>query len=246
LAKEPLSADAEANQLVEKVGRRIAAAAERPPNNLWPPPHFRWEFKTVDKNEPNAFCLPGGKVGVYSGILAITKDEAGLATVLGHEIAHAVARHGGERMSQAKAIAVGEQVVGAATENSDPRLRSAALLAYGATSKVGVELPFSRAQESEADHIGLIYMARAGYDPEQAVAFWERFAEFNKQKGGKGYAFLQTHPTDETRIAQLKQWLPEAKVQYHPQTAGANSTAILGGIAATTHFFRDIFPAQER
>jgi len=232
----PIDNDPNDNALVQKVGQRIAAVAGKDM------PDAQWEFVVFQSDEANAFCLPGGKVGVYSGILPITKDEAGLATVLGHEIAHAVARHGGERMSQAKALSVGEQVVGAATANEDPRLRSAALLAYGVTSKVGVELPFSRAQESEADHIGLIYMARAGYDPEQAVAFWERFAEFNKQKGGKGYAFLQTHPTDETRIAQLKQWLPEAKAQYHP--ASTARTGIMGNVSATALLFGRLFSGE--
>jgi metalloendopeptidase OMA1, mitochondrial len=231
----PIDNDPNDNALVKKVGERIAAIAGKDM------PNAQWEFVVFQSDEANAFCLPGGKVGVYSGILPITKDEAGLATVLGHEIAHAVARHGGERMSQAKAIAVGEQVVGTATENSDPRLKSAALLAYGVTSKVGVELPFSRAQESEADHIGLIYMARAGYDPEQAVVFWQRFAEFNQQKGGKGYAFLQTHPTDETRIAQLKQWLPEAKGQYH---AESSQTKFAGNITATALLFGRLFSGE--
>jgi len=231
----PIDNDASDNALVQKVGQRIAAVAGKDM------PNAQWEFVVFQSDEANAFCLPGGKVGVYSGILSITKDEAGLATVLGHEIAHAVARHGGERMSQAKALSVGEQVVGTATADTDPRLRSAALLAYGVTSKVGVELPFSRAQESEADHIGLIYMAQAGYDPEQAVAFWERFAEFNKQKGGKGYAFLQTHPTDETRIAQLKAWLPEATTKYHPV---ASQTKLTGNITATALLLGHLFSGE--
>lgn len=140
-----------------------------------------------------------------------------MATVLGHEIAHAVARHGGERMTQAKLVELGSSALSTTMTNSDPRVKSVALLAYGAAAKVGVELPFSRAQESEADHIGLVYMARAGYDPETAVAFWERFAEFNKQQGNGGLEFLRTHPTDEKRIQQLKQWLPAAKAEYHPQ-----------------------------
>jgi metalloendopeptidase OMA1, mitochondrial len=229
LKKEtPISNDPEANALVQKVGQRIAAIAGKDM------PNAQWEFVVFQSDEANAFCLPGGKVGVYTGILPITKDEAGLATVLGHEIAHAVARHGGERMSQAQALDVGGQVVGAALANSDARLRAASLLAYGVTSKVGVELPFSRAQESEADHIGLIYMARAGYDPESAVAFWQRFADFNKQRGGGGFAFLRTHPTDETRIAQLKSWLPDAKTQYHP--TGSQAT-IIGSVTATAVLF---------
>jgi len=212
----PIDNDPDANALVQKVGQKIAAVAGKDM------PNAQWEFVVFQSDEANAFCLPGGKVGVYRGILPITRDESGLATVLGHEIAHAVARHGGERMSQAKALSTGEQVVGAATANADPRLRAASLLAYGVGSKVGVELPFSRAQESEADHIGLIYMARAGYNPEGAVDFWQRFADFNKQKGGNGFAFLRTHPTDAQRIEHLKGWLPEAKAQM-PGSNGATS-----------------------
>src|SRR5262249_18011508 len=148
--------------------------------------------------EVNAFCLPGGKVGVYTGILPITKDESGLATVLGHEIAHAVARHGAERMSEAMLMQTGSAALGAAVSNTDARVQAATYIAYGLGTKLGLELPHSRAQESEADHIGLIYMARAGYDPKGAVAFWQRFAEFNKQQGGDTPAFLRTHPTDDT------------------------------------------------
>lgn len=207
----PISHDPTANALVQKVGKRIAAVAGKDM------PDAQWEFVVFQSDEVNAFCLPGGKVGVYTGILPITKDENGMATVLGHEIAHAVARHGGERMTQAKLVELGSSALSTTMTNSDPRVKSVALLAYGAAAKVGVELPFSRAQESEADHIGLVYMARAGYDPETAVAFWERFAEFNKQQGNGGLEFLRTHPTDEKRIQQLKQWLPAAKAEYHPQ-----------------------------
>jgi predicted Zn-dependent protease len=211
LKKEtPISKDPAANTLVQKVGKRIAAVAGKDM------PNAQWEFVVFESKEANAFCLPGGKVGVYTGILPITKDEAGLATVLGHEIAHAVARHGGERMSEAMLVEFGGQALGTTMSSADPRTQAAAMLAYGVTSKVGVELPHSRAQESEADHIGLIYMARAGYDPEAAVAFWQRFAEFNQQQGGQTPAFLRTHPTDPTRIKQLKEWMPNAKAQYHP------------------------------
>jgi predicted Zn-dependent protease len=124
-----------------------------------------------------------------------------------------VARHGGERMSQAMVIQTGGNLLGAGMGNTDPRLQSVALLAYGVGSKVGFELPHSREQESEADHIGLIYMARAGYDAEQSVKFWERFAAFNQQQGGETPWFLRTHPLDADRINQLKQWMPEAKAQ---------------------------------
>lgn len=209
----PISQDAAAKALVQKVGQRIAniAAADMP--------NAQWEFVVFESKEANAFCLPGGKVGVYTGILPITKDEAGLATVLGHEIAHAVARHGGERMSEAMVLQSGGSLLGMGLANSDPRIQAAAQLAYGLGTKVGAELPHSRAQESEADHIGLIYLARAGYDPEQAVKFWERFAAFNQQAGGDTPWFLRTHPLDTVRIQQLKDWIPAARAQA-PASAG--------------------------
>jgi predicted Zn-dependent protease len=206
----PASKDAAVNALVQKVGQRIAAVAG--PDM----PDAQWEFVVFDSPEANAFCLPGGKVGVYSGILPVTKDEAGLATVLGHEIAHAVARHGGERMSQAMVIQTGGSLLGIGMANTDPRWQAAAQLAYGLGSKVGAELPHSRSQESEADHIGLIYMARAGYDPEAAVQFWERFAAFNNRQGSETPWFLRTHPLDEVRIRQLQTWIPEARAQMRP------------------------------
>jgi predicted Zn-dependent protease len=208
----PINHDPAVNALVQKVGKRIAAVAT--PDM----PNAQWEFVVFESKEANAFCLPGGKVGVYTGILPITKDESGLATVLGHEVSHAVARHGAERMSQAMLEQDLGQAVGMSLSHYDPRVQAAAQVAYGLTTQVGMELPHSRAQESEADHIGLIYMARAGYDPEAAVQFWQRFMQYNQQQGGSGTpAFLRTHPTDEKRIQQLQQWMPEAKAQYKPQ-----------------------------
>lgn len=202
----PISKDPAANALLQRVGKRVAAVA-----NL---PDAQWEFVVFESKEANAFCLPGGKVGVYTGILPITKDEAGLATVIGHEVAHAVARHGGERMSQAMGLQLLGTAVDTATMNS--KYHDYAVAGYGLGSQLGVALPYSRLQESEADHMGLRFMARAGYDPETAVAFWQRFAEFNKQQGGETPWFLRTHPLDETRIQQLKGWMPEAKAMYKP------------------------------
>jgi len=207
----PISKDPAANALVQKVGKRIAAVAQ--PDM----PNAQWEFVVFDSKEANAFCLPGGKVGVYTGILPITKDEAGMATVLGHEIAHAVARHGGERMSEAMLMETGGQILGTTLSTADPRTQAAAAIAYGLTTQVGVELPHSRKQESEADEIGLIYMARAGFDPEAAIAFWQRFAAYNQKQGGGGtLPFLRTHPTDEKRIRQLQALMPRAKAEYRP------------------------------
>lgn len=204
----PISQDAQVNALVKQVGERIAAVA--------PLPGAQWEFVVFDSPEANAFCLPGGKVGVYTGILPITKDEAGLATVIGHEVAHAVARHGGERISQGLGLQVAGAALGVATAGSE--YGALISLAYGMGAQLGVALPHSRAQESEADRIGLIYMARAGYDPAAAVQFWQRFADYNRQRGGDAGAwFLRTHPLDEKRIADLQQWMPEAKAQYRPR-----------------------------
>ncbi len=208
LKKEtPISKDAAANEMLQRVGRRIAAVA--------PLPNAQWEFVLFENKEPNAFCLPGGKVGVYTGILEITRDEAGLATVVAHEIAHAVARHGAERISEALLIEAGGQLLGVTLSSADPRTQAAVATAYGLGTTLGRVLPHSRKQESEADYIGLIYMARAGYDPEQAIAFWERFAEYNRRRGGDVTpVFLRTHPLDATRIQQLQSWLPKAKEEY--------------------------------
>jgi len=211
----PISKNAEAKALVEKVGKKIAAVTAASM------PNAQWEFVVFEDKQANAFCLPGGKVGVYTGILPITQSEAGLATVIGHEVAHAVARHGGERISEAMLIQTGGSLLttGLGMAKTDPAWVAAAQMAYGVGSKVGRELPHSRAQESEADRIGLIYMARAGYDPEEAVKFWERFAAYNKQQGGGGeLSFLRTHPLDEVRIKQLKEWIPEARAKA--QAAG--------------------------
>lgn len=210
LKKEtPINHDPTINSLVQRVGKRVAAVAGK---DL---PDAQWEFVVFESTEANAFCLPGGKVGVYTGILPITKDDAGLATVIGHEVGHAVAHHGAERMSEALVIQTGGQLLGASISAADPRWQQVTLLAYGAGTKVGRELPHSRAQESEADHIGIIYMARAGYEPKAAVEFWQRFSQYNQQHGGGNNSplagFLSTHPLDQTRIQQLQKWVPEAE-----------------------------------
>ncbi len=206
----PISQDSAANALVQKVGRRIAAVADLP--------GAEWEFVVFESKEANAFCLPGGKVGVYTGILPITKDEAGLATVIGHEVAHAVARHGGERISVAMGMQGAGAVAGALIGNSKYASYGPAFnQVYGIGSQLGASLPHSRMQEAEADEMGLSYMARAGYDPEAAVAFWERFGDFNRANGSASPWFLRTHPTDEQRVRNLKALLPRAKSQFRPQ-----------------------------
>jgi predicted Zn-dependent protease len=206
----PISKDPQANALVQKVGKRIAAVV-----NL---PDAQWEFVVFESKEANAFCLPGGKIGVYTGILPITKDEAGLATVLGHEVAHATLHHGAERMSREMLRSgLGQGVsAGLGMAGADPRVISVSQTIYGTGAQLVEALPHSRAQESEADQRGLFYMAWAGYDPEAAVAFWQRFAAYNKQAGGGTVWFLRTHPLDEARIKQLQQWMPQAKAQQRP------------------------------
>ncbi len=206
----PINRDPALNAMVRRVGERIAAVA--------PLPNAQWEFVVFESREANAFCMPGGKVGVYTGILPITKDEAGLATVLGHEVAHAVAHHSAERVSEAMLFQLGGQMLDASLANNDPRTRAAWTAAYGLGSTLGRELPHNRAQESEADHLGLIYMTRAGYNPDEAVNFWQRFAQFNREHGGGGTVwFLRTHPLDEKRIADLQKWMLDVKPQYRPQ-----------------------------
>lgn len=199
----PISKDPAANALVKRVGQRIA--------NVSSLTNAQWEFVVFDSKEANAFCLPGGKVGVYTGILPITKDEAGLATVIGHEVAHASARHGAERLSNQMLLQTGGQVLGTTVSLADPRWQGVATTVYGLGANVGYALPHSRGQESEADRIGLLYMARAGYEPEAAVGFWQRFAEYNKNSRSGTPWFLRTHPLDETRIQRIKEWLPEAR-----------------------------------
>ena len=208
----PISKDTTANALVQNAGKRIAAVA-----NL---PNAQWEFVVFESAEANAWCLPGGKVGVYTGILPITKDEAGLATVIGHEVAHATAHHGSERVSQQKAAQLGGELAGTLVSGKSQTTQVLVGQAYGVASEVGVLLPFSRKQEAEADYIGLLYMARAGYDPAAAVAFWERFSEYNRQHGGsQGLSFLRTHPLDEQRIQNLKAELPKAQAEYQKAKA---------------------------
>lgn len=205
----PISKDPRINEMVQRVGSRIAAAAK---NDL---PDAQWEFVVFDSKEANAFCLPGGKVGVYTGILPITQSEEGLATVIGHEVAHASAHHGAERMSQAMAAQAGGQIVGAAASAASPAWQSAVQLAYPTLAQVGVLLPYSRKQESSADRIGLSYMARAGYNPEESLKFWQRFAAYNQKNGGKSTpSFLSTHPLDDVRIKQIQSWLPEVQSEY--------------------------------
>jgi len=202
--------DYEAERVVRKVGEKIAAVAGKP--------DYRWEFTVINDPETvNAFAVPGGKVAVYTGIFAAARDEAGLAVVLGHEIAHALARHPAERMSQSLLLQLGGVGLSVAL-GKNPTLANQVLEAYGIGAGVGVLLPFSRGQETEADRIGLILMAKAGYDPRVALDLWERM---EKKNGGKGTPpeFLSTHPGYETRTQQLRSFMAEALSYYRPSSA---------------------------
>jgi len=191
-------------EMVRRAGERIAAMADDP--------GFEWEFTLVNSQEKNAWCLPGGKVAVYTGILEVTQTEEGLAAVMAHEIAHAIAQHGAERMLQEQLTQIALTAVGATLGGLDPATRGAVLALFGAGAQFGVLLPFSRDMESEADHIGLIYMARAGYDPRAAVGLWERMAA--QREGPQPPEYASTHPSDETRIRQLQELMPEALEEY--------------------------------
>jgi predicted Zn-dependent protease len=194
------------NAEVTRVGQRIAAAAHRP--------DYRWEFVVFDNKEANAFCLPGGKVGIFTGILKYTRNEAGLATVISHEVAHALARHAGERLSQSMLAQVGGIGLGAALGGVSPVAGQAVMQGYSLGTQLGILLPYSRTQEYEADHIGLILMAKAGYDPEQALEFWQRMMA--KDKDAKLPQFMSTHPNDANRLRELQAFLPEARKYYVP------------------------------
>ncbi|MBW6479279.1 MAG: M48 family metallopeptidase [Bacteroidales bacterium] len=173
---------------------------------------YEWEFSTIDeKDVANAWCMPGGKVAVYTGLLPITKNETALAIVMGHEIAHAVAKHGSERMSQALMQQLGGMALEIALTKEPEQTKNLFLLSYGIGSQVGAMLPWSRQQETEADQFGLIFSAMAGYDPREAIPFWERMSAAG---GPKPPEFLSTHPSDERRMRDLKKFMPEAMKYY--------------------------------
>ncbi len=207
LKKAKLSKDAKQIERVERVGRRIAQAAERKFHV-----GYDWSFSVIDDDKQvNAFCLPGGKVAVYTGILPVAGNDASLATVMAHEVAHAIARHGAERMTTGLLTQAGGQILAAGSGSTE-----AVQAAYGLGANLGVLLPFDRRQESEADHIGLILMATSGYDPRAALGFWQRMAKLGSEKG-QPPEFLSTHPADERRIEQIRGWLPEAMDVYRPR-----------------------------
>jgi predicted Zn-dependent protease len=179
--------------------------------------NFSWEFNLIESKDINAWCMPGGKVAVYTGILPVTKDDAGLATVMGHEIAHAIAQHSSERASQVALAEIGGGLLGAATGGRSEGTQQIVNQVYGLGAQGFVLLPNSRRQELEADKLGLIFMAMAGYNPSTAVSFWQRMASAS-EGSQKPPEFLSTHPADATRIAQIQKALPEAQKYYNSTT----------------------------
>lgn len=201
--------------MVDRVGARISNAITKYYNGQGQQSvidGYKWEFNTIDSKEVNAWCMPGGKVVVYKGLLSVTQNETALAIVVGHEIAHAIAKHGSERMSQAMMQQLGGVALQVALSQKPQETQNLYLQAYGIGSTVGAVLPWSRQQETEADQYGLIFAAMAGYNPQEAIPFWQRMSDAG---GAKPPEFLSTHPSDETRMRKLKQFMPEAMKYYN-------------------------------
>jgi predicted Zn-dependent protease len=231
LRRYALSTNPDTTAMVRRVGASIAAAANRP--------DYDWEFAVIqDDKIVNAFALPGGKVAFFTGILKHTQNEAGLATVMGHEVTHAIQRHGVERLSRGivEQVAQVGALAGAAAGKVDPQVVIGTLSAYG----VGVSLPFNRAQESEADFIGLRLMAQAGYDPHEAIGFWERMSGCPRNmigklcfRSGAGIPeFLSTHPSEEQRIKNIEKWIPQMMTYYRSAAGTASPTFHTGHTGA--------------
>lgn len=191
-------------QMTERVGARLAGVVNRP--------SYQWDFQVFASPEQNAFALPGGKVAVYDGIMPICQNEAGLATVMSHEVAHILARHGGERMSQQATVQGLQSVVGYALQGQSPMNRDLVMRAYGLSTQVGYILPHSRSHEIEADQIGILLMAQAGYDPNEAVRFWQRFSQTGSAATPP---WLSTHPSDAHRASELQAMMPQAIAAYN-------------------------------
>jgi predicted Zn-dependent protease len=215
LRESKLSTDRRKVQMVTRVGKKIAGAAEeflqesRAEDKI---KNYQWEFNVIeDDKTANAWCMPGGKVAVYTGILPFTRNEAGLAVVIGHEVAHAIAEHGNERMSQALLAQLGGVALAVALEKQPEETHQIYMAAYGVTANVAALLPYSRLHENEADRIGLTLMAKAGYDPNEAVRFWQTMSE---QGGSRPPTLLSTHPAPDSRIEKIKSFIPEAMRHY--------------------------------
>jgi predicted Zn-dependent protease len=218
LKEHPLSTDAQKTALVKNVGHRIQKAVEdylAEKGMSQQLEGYAWEFNLVEDEQMNAWCMPGGKVVVYTGLLPVTRDEAGLAVVMGHEIAHAVADHGNERVSQMLLTQLGGVALSVALKDKPEQTQAIWMTAFGVGSQLGVLMPYSRLHESEADHLGLIFMAMAGYDPHEAIRFWERMSDV--KQGQAPPEFLSTHPSDNRRIRDITRLIPEAMQYYKPR-----------------------------
>jgi predicted Zn-dependent protease len=218
LSKHKLSTNAEQTQMVKRIGGRIQNAVELycKTNSIEDRlAGYEWDFNLVEDPNVNAWCMPGGKVVVYTGILPIAQGETGLAVVMGHEIAHAFAKHGAERMTQGLLVQMGGMALSTALKDRPEQTKNLYMQSYGIGTQVAVLLPYSRVHESEADHLGLVFMAMAGYNPEEAVGFWQRMAA--QKTGAQPPEFLSTHPADQTRIQNLKKLLPDAMKYYKKQ-----------------------------
>ncbi len=217
LKANKLSGNVQQTAMVKNVGAKIQKAVEK-----YCAEHsissqirnYQWEFNLVEDSNINAWCMPGGKVVVYTGLMPVAQNDAGLAVVMGHEIAHAIAKHGSERMSQGLIVEMGGVALDVALANKPEQTRSIFMQSYGLGSQVGVLLPYSRLHENEADRMGLIFLAMAGFNPNEAVSFWERMAA--SSKGPKPPELLSTHPADSKRISNIKNLIPEAMQYYKP------------------------------
>ncbi len=219
ISQSKLSKDSANSQMVARVGARIQKAVEQycAENNYSDRiAGYKWEFNLVEDSNINAWCMPGGKVVIYTGILPVTQNEEGLAVVMGHEIAHAVAKHGAERMTQGLVVEFGGMALSTALSKYPAQTKNLFMQSYGLGTQVGVLLPYSRLHENESDRMGLIFMAMAGYNPNAAVAFWERMA--SAKQGKQPPELLSTHPSDTARINNLKALIPEAMKYYRPQS----------------------------
>lgn len=222
LQENNTSSDQDNSAMVKRVGKNIQGAVEQYlQQNGYSDllEGYDWEFNLVENDQVNAWCMPGGKVVIYTGILPITKDETGLAVVMGHEIAHAVAEHGNERMSQQLIQQAGATGLMVALNEKPQETQMIWSMVYGYGTQYAVMLPYSRTHESEADHLGLIFMSMAGYNPQEAPAFWERMSAVG---GAKPPEILSTHPSDETRISNLNEWMPEAMNYYQKSNGGTS------------------------
>jgi predicted Zn-dependent protease len=207
MKKEKMSRDELQTERVKRIGRRIATAASKP--------DYKWEFHLIDKDTVNAFCLPGGKVFVYTGILELATSNDELAAIMGHEIAHAIERHGGERMSTALMLQFGGQAASMALGASgNPAVGQIFSQVYGVGAQVGVLLPHSRTQETEADEVGMILAAKAGYEPAGALTLWQKMDAYQKSKGQSAPAFLSTHPSSQQRIKDIQAKMGAVRAQY--------------------------------